>query len=184
MSVTLVTFGKKGARKEFALDSGPVLIGRKMDADLRIPLADVSRSHCEIVVNGDKVSLRDLGSSNGTFVNNQRVKEAVLQPGDRIGVGRVVFTVQIDGIPEDISPVSPTAKAAATADAGAVTETADDTDEFDIDEIGELDIDDLSDLDLDDIGDDDSGSIEEIGELEELDEADLVEEDDSGKTDP
>ena len=43
--------------------------GRKADADLRIPLNQISRAHCELTINGSTVTIRDLGSSNGTFVN-------------------------------------------------------------------------------------------------------------------
>lgn len=49
--------------------------------------------------------LQDLGSSNGTYVNNKRVAELQLQPGDHVVVGPVVFTVQIDGQPAEIKPV-------------------------------------------------------------------------------
>ncbi len=168
MSVALVVFGKKSGRKDFALETGPVLIGRKTDADLRIPVAEVSRAHCEIIVEGDDVKLRDLGSSNGTFVNQQKVSRATLKPGDQITIGPVVFTLQVNGVPSVISPMpqAPPAKKPVPAPA-----PADGSGEIDIDELEELDIDDISDLDLDELDDE---------ELEEIDEADLVPDDDSG----
>jgi pSer/pThr/pTyr-binding forkhead associated (FHA) protein len=54
---------------------------------------------------GRKVTLRDLGSANGTYVNNKRVNEVDLRAGDHVVVGPVVFTVQIDGQPSDVRPV-------------------------------------------------------------------------------
>src|SRR5438045_2352558 len=77
------------------------VIGRREDCDLRIPLGEVSRKHCRILRDGDSLKLEDLGSSNGTFLNGQRVQEALLSPGDTIQVGPVVFVLQIDGQPSD-----------------------------------------------------------------------------------
>ncbi len=185
MSVALVTYGKKGARKDFALQSGPMVIGRKTDADLRIPLVEVSRAHCEISVDGDTVTLRDLGSGNGTFVNERKVTRTLLKAGDRITIGPVVFTLQINGAPEIASsPGSATrgqaGALAATVVSPALEQGAGDVDDFDIDELGELDIDDLSDLDLGDLNIDDSDELEEIDNLEEIDEADLAPDQDGG----
>jgi pSer/pThr/pTyr-binding forkhead associated (FHA) protein len=77
------------------------VIGRREDCDLRIPLGEVSRKHCRLIKDGDVVRLEDLGSSNGTYHNGQRVQEAVLTPGDNVQVGPVTFVVQIDGLPAD-----------------------------------------------------------------------------------
>lgn len=81
------------------------MVGRKNDCDLRIPLTSVSRQHCEIEVADDQIKVRDLGSSNGTYYNSTRVQEAALSAGDEIVIGPVVFTVVVDGQPEDIKPV-------------------------------------------------------------------------------
>jgi hypothetical protein len=137
-------------------------------------------------VEENKVTLRDLGSSNGTFLNEKKVSEATLKAGDRVKIGPVYFTVQIDGIPEEIAAAAaPPQPSAPPAPAEAPTTTgpsAEDTDEFDIDELGELDIDDLSDLDLDVLDTGESDEIEEIDDLEEIDESDLLPDDDSGDT--
>lgn len=82
-----------------------MVIGRKSSSDLRIPLTSVSRNHCEITVNGDRVQVKDLGSSNGTFHNSERVQEAHLSAGDELVIGPVVFTVVVDGVPDHIKPV-------------------------------------------------------------------------------
>jgi len=69
-----------------------ILIGR--DAASTIVIADgrVSRSHCSIQMQKGVCWLRDLGSSNGTWVNGANVAEARLQPGDEISVGSMLFT--------------------------------------------------------------------------------------------
>ncbi|HEX4125004.1 MAG TPA: FHA domain-containing protein [Tepidisphaeraceae bacterium] len=77
------------------------VIGRREDCDLRIPLSDVSRKHCRLVRDGDTLRLEDLGSSNGTYRNGERVQEAILSPGDTLQVGPVQFVLQIDGNPAD-----------------------------------------------------------------------------------
>jgi pSer/pThr/pTyr-binding forkhead associated (FHA) protein len=105
MDVVLVYFKKDGERKDFPLEKDKTVVGRHEDCDYRIPVSQVSREHCEIEITEDEVILRDLKSSNGTYVNNKRVAEVELRSGDHIIVGPVVFTVQIDGEPEDIYPV-------------------------------------------------------------------------------
>lgn len=105
MKVALVMFKADGTRREFPVKPDGFVIGRKNNCDLRIPLSSVSRQHCVLKVGGDQVQLRDAGSSNGTFHNNIRVTEAVLAAGDEVVVGPVVFTVVIDGKPDDIKPV-------------------------------------------------------------------------------
>ncbi len=187
MIVNLVTFTKKGARRDFPVGPRPVVIGRKPDADIRIPLSDVSRAHCQVAQRDGQVLIRDLGSSNGTFVNDQRIteKEATMGPGDRLRVGPVQFTVQIDGVPANIPP-APIPKSAQAAGVEAKTQAtpvtnrpAEPDKEFDIDQLEELDADDLSDFDLGELDEADSGIIEEI---EEISEDDLIPDDDSGKT--
>ena len=101
MQAVLVMFRSDGERRSFSMARDMTVIGRREDCDLRIPLGEVSRKHCRIVRDGDSLKLEDLGSSNGTFLNGQRVQEAVLSPGDTIQVGPVVFVLQIDGQPSD-----------------------------------------------------------------------------------
>lgn len=120
MDVKLVMFKPSGQRKDFSLKKPLTVIGRGEECDLRIPLLAVSRKHCELAADEGKVKVKDLASSNGTYVNGKRVNETVVKAGDRVVVGPVVFTVQIDGVPQEIKPVKPrAAKAAAGADLDA-----------------------------------------------------------------
>jgi pSer/pThr/pTyr-binding forkhead associated (FHA) protein len=105
MDVKLVFFKPSGQRKDFPITKSETLIGRGEDCDLRVPLASVSRRHTRLSLQDDELAVEDLGSSNGTYVNNQRVTEEKLKAGDRLVIGPVVFTVQIDGVPEDVKPI-------------------------------------------------------------------------------
>ncbi|GMV26661.1 MAG: hypothetical protein AMXMBFR58_26920 [Phycisphaerae bacterium] len=78
------------------------VIGRATECNIRIPSGDVSRQHCELLVDGQTLRIKDLGSSNGTFVNRKRVTEAELHAGDLISVGNVVCAVRIGGKPPDV----------------------------------------------------------------------------------
>lgn len=105
MDVSLVMFKSDGTRRDFPVTKRRVVVGRKNDCDLRIPLTSVSRQHCEIEMSDGQLKLRDLGSSNGTYHNSNRVQETALEAGDEIIVGPVVFTVVVDGEPAEIKPV-------------------------------------------------------------------------------
>ena len=109
MDVKLVMFKRDGQRKDFAITREVTTIGRGDDCVFRIPLMSISRRHCKLVKSDDKLQINDLGSSNGTYINNRRVNETVLKAGDRITLGPATFTVQIDGKPEQIAPARTTA---------------------------------------------------------------------------
>ena len=106
MDATLVMFKENGERRDFALLKETTAVGRGQDCDLRIPLAGISRNHCQFIISGTKVLVQDAGSRNGTFVNNQQVSGATaLSAGDGVAIGPAVFTLQIDGQPAEIKPV-------------------------------------------------------------------------------
>lgn len=101
MNVVLVMFRENGERRSFSLSREVTVIGRREDADFRIPLTDVSRKHCRLIKDGRLLLLEDLGSSNGTYHNGRGVQEAELEPGDTLRIGPVQFVIQIDGVPAD-----------------------------------------------------------------------------------
>lgn len=103
MKVVLVRF-KDGERREFPVTEETTVLGRRPECDLRIPTNDVSRQHCQLLLTDDELLVKDLGSSNGTYVNGKRIAETKLSAGDRLVVGPVVFVVQVDGEPAKISP--------------------------------------------------------------------------------
>jgi len=76
------------------LPGGTKTVGRAVRADFQLDAAMVSRVHCRLAADtDDRLEVEDLRSTNGTFVNERRVKRAVLAPGDRLRVGRVEFLV-------------------------------------------------------------------------------------------
>ena len=119
MGVVMVMFRADGQRRSFSISREMTVIGRREDCDLRIPLSDVSRKHCRLIQNGEAIKVEDLGSSNGTYINGERVQQAEVVAGDTLQVGPVVFVLQVDGFPadEDLTPVT-VQSAAASANAG------------------------------------------------------------------
>jgi predicted component of type VI protein secretion system len=85
------------------LDGGPpidivkdlVVIGRKDECDLRLEHKSVSKMHCVIVKTDGLLLLRDLGSTNGTRVNGQRVRRAALLPNDQVCIANYKFRVYL-----------------------------------------------------------------------------------------
>ena len=74
-------------------DSRALVIGRSMGCDLTLGDPTVSRWHAELIREGERWIVRDMGSTNGTRVNGWRVRRAVVEPGDVLALGaqRVVF---------------------------------------------------------------------------------------------
>lgn len=73
------------------------LIGRGGDCHLRPQTGSISQYHCEIITTDSAVSVRDLQSLRGTFVNDTRVEdEAFLQNGDKLRVGPLEFEIVIE----------------------------------------------------------------------------------------
>jgi pSer/pThr/pTyr-binding forkhead associated (FHA) protein len=82
-------------RLTFRLRPGAVkTVGRAARADFVVNAALVSRLHCRISAGDETLEVVDLSSTNGTFVNDKRVKHAKLKRGDRLRVGRVELTVE------------------------------------------------------------------------------------------
>lgn len=74
----------------FALKPGSNRVGRAEGNDYRIPDVSVSAVHCEIILDGSgKMFVRDLGSSNGTFIEGRRIELGVLMGGETLRLGEV-----------------------------------------------------------------------------------------------
>jgi hypothetical protein len=89
----------KGRPHRFRLRSGAIkTVGRAPRADFILDAALVSRLHCRLTAEEDKVEVVDLSSTNGTFVNDKRVERAHLKNGDRLRIGRVELVVKRHGM--------------------------------------------------------------------------------------
>jgi len=93
MACLFVIQGRDQGRR-FELDAPVVGVGRDASNAIRLHDVEVSRRHAQIVQTAEIFRLADLGSSNGTFVNEQPIEQHVLQSGDRVQVGRtlMIFT--------------------------------------------------------------------------------------------
>jgi pSer/pThr/pTyr-binding forkhead associated (FHA) protein len=88
--------------RQVPLKQGEFLIGRGPDCDLRLPISAISRHHCIIRLTDNEATLLDLGSSNGTYLNGQRVRsQAALHSGDDLRVGTCHFLVGDLGLCND-----------------------------------------------------------------------------------
>jgi len=94
---------------EIKLKAGTNSLGRGPTNDFTLNDPSVSGSHCQIVVENGSAVIRDLGSTNGTYLNRAPVKEAVLQPGQTIHLGGVELMFDTD------APAYPAAAQPATA---------------------------------------------------------------------
>src|SRR5262245_35906006 len=94
----IATLVPKAGGNPVVLDRPIILIGRGADCEISLPNSvKVSRRHCFIAQCGEQYRLRDLGSTNGVRVNNKRVTEEEIRPGDEIAIADAVFTFRIDG---------------------------------------------------------------------------------------
>jgi pSer/pThr/pTyr-binding forkhead associated (FHA) protein len=82
--------------REIPLNEEEFLIGRGADCNLRLRISSISRHHCLIRLGTNEATVVDLGSSNGTYLNGQRVRsQAALRNGDEIQVGTCRFLVEL-----------------------------------------------------------------------------------------
>ncbi len=86
-----------GDGRTYPLQMGSTVIGRGDQANLRLPDVGISRRHARLDYDGNQVVLTDLGSTNGTMVNGQRVSAVALNPGDMIQLGTTTLTFRVDG---------------------------------------------------------------------------------------
>ncbi len=94
MSIWLVMRTADGVERPFPLEKPRTVIGRDTHCDVRIALPAVDGRHCELIHDGQILTLNDLGSTTGTFHNGIRVEQAVVAPRDTVTVGPVTFEVR------------------------------------------------------------------------------------------
>ena len=134
MNYVLQVVRGRSASTTLKLADGVTSIGRHDDCLIRIKSAQVSRRHCEVFEVSDKLTIRDLGSSNGTFVNGKKVSgQLALKPGDELTVGAV--TLRVAKLGQPLQPASPVSKPKAADTAiieGITVEPDEDHEEFEM----------------------------------------------------
>ncbi len=96
MQVKLIVVGRKQEGEEIPIVAREFVIGRGQECDLRPLSRAISRKHCAIIVERDAAAIEDFDSTNGTFVNGERVRERrELASGDRIKIGTWEFDVEL-----------------------------------------------------------------------------------------
>ena len=96
------------------LSAGWATIGRADGNTFQIVEASISGRHCEVRLQGDELVVRDLLSTNGTFVQNKKIAEALLKPGEVLRLGHVELRLELSATPAPPSkPVGADAPAAA-----------------------------------------------------------------------
>jgi len=91
--------------RKYLLNKGLSFIGRDPGLDITVPDISISRKHVELVYNGSDLEVIDKNSTNGTFINDKKIKRAILHPGDLLRVGNIIFKYSppgdIEGIFQD-----------------------------------------------------------------------------------
>jgi signal transduction histidine kinase/pSer/pThr/pTyr-binding forkhead associated (FHA) protein len=82
--------------RQFALNADLLPAGRDSTSRIRLTDTEASRRHAEFIRTPDGFRVRDVGSANGTFVNNQSVRDALLHPGDHIQIGQTILVYSLD----------------------------------------------------------------------------------------
>ena len=90
---------QNGSGESFALQQGTNVVGRDPDCEIQLNADGVSRQHCRIDCMGSSIIVRDLGSTNGTFVNEEATTRVVCDLGDQLRIGPFEFQLAV-GEPE------------------------------------------------------------------------------------
>jgi hypothetical protein len=90
-------------------DSTPLFAGFRRVEDNTFQIADpsVSSHHCEVHLRGSDIVIRDLNSTNGSFINNEKITEQVLKPGQTLRLGQVELRLEAEGAPGAASVSAP-----------------------------------------------------------------------------
>jgi hypothetical protein len=115
--LVVLSAGLNGRSHELNVDK--TTIGRVDDNTFQVADPSVSSHHCEVLLRGNEVVIRDLNSTNGTFINGEKVSESVLKVGQTLRLGQIELQLLTEGMPMPTatvtSPASPPPAAASPA---------------------------------------------------------------------
>jgi pSer/pThr/pTyr-binding forkhead associated (FHA) protein len=100
--LVVLSVGMTGRTQE--LKAEKTTIGRVEDNTFQIAEPSVSSHHCEVVLKGNEVLVRDLNSTNGTFINGEKITESIIKPGQILRLGQIEMRLETD------TPAAPSKK--------------------------------------------------------------------------
>src|SRR6185312_14825859 len=95
--LVVLSAGFGGRTHELNVDK--TTVGRVEDNTFQIADPSVSSHHCEVVLQGSDVLIRDLGSTNGSFINGEKISESILKPGQTLKLGQIELQLLTEGMP-------------------------------------------------------------------------------------
>jgi pSer/pThr/pTyr-binding forkhead associated (FHA) protein len=111
--LVVLSAGLNGRTHDLNVDK--TTIGRVEDNTFQIADPSVSSHHCEVLLRGSDVVIKDLNSTNGSFINGEKISESVLKPGQTLKLGQIELQLLTDGM---AIPAAKPAPAPAPAPAG------------------------------------------------------------------
>jgi pSer/pThr/pTyr-binding forkhead associated (FHA) protein len=111
----LVVLSAGIAGRSYELKVDKTTIGRVEDNTFQIAEPSVSSHHCEVLLQGNDVLIRDLNSTNGTFINGEKITEAVLKPGQILRLGQIEVSLDDGRTPVPAPSSAPAAVPSAPA---------------------------------------------------------------------
>ncbi len=106
VKLVFLSQGLTGKSHELKVDK--TTVGRVDDNTLPIADQSVSSHHCEVLLRGSDVVIKDLNSTNGTFINGEKITESVLKPGQILRLGQIELRLESDAPSSAASPGSTT----------------------------------------------------------------------------
>lgn len=100
----LVVLKNGSPGESYELKTDRTSIGRSDSNAFQIPDGSVSGSHCEVLLQNDEILVKDLGSTNGTFIDGKRVKEGKLNHGQILKLGEITLRLELPGKPVPPAP--------------------------------------------------------------------------------
>src|SRR4051794_2019984 len=94
--LVVLSAGMTGRTHELKVDK--TTIGRVEDNTFQIAEPSVSSHHCEVLLRGSDIVVKDLNSTNGTFINGEKVTETVLKPGQVLRLGQIEMRLETEAI--------------------------------------------------------------------------------------
>lgn len=117
VKLVVLTAGLNGRTHDLNVDK--TTIGRVEDNTFQIADPSVSSHHCEVLLRGSDVVIHDLNSTNGSFINNEKISESVLKPGQTLRLGQIELQLLTEGMPIPAAKPAPAPAPAPGAPASA-----------------------------------------------------------------